>query len=950
MGSDAAARLQFRMLGPLEVTCDGEVLSLGGERQRALLALLLVRANQLVTKERLVDELFAGQPSATALNALRVAVSRLRQTLRTEGVLETKPGGYVLRVPSGELDTKQFEVLCEQARKLIAAGDPAGASDRLREALALWRGPPLADVALIDGVQGEIRRLDELRLSAVLDRIDADLAVGEGVELVGELEALVDAEPFQERLRGQLMRALYRAGRQADALAAYRRMSELMRDELGLEPSRALQGLEQQILLHDPALEVAPREVRQTHDALPAPPTPFLGRRNEIAEVTAMLKDSRVRLLTLTGPGGSGKTRLALRIGELQAARYRDGACFVDFSHVSDPELIAQTICEALGIAEQPSLTPAERLVRWLEKRELLLILDNLEQLAAGAGRLAALLGQCPSLVMLTTSRAPLHLSAEQQYELSGLRDRDATELFITRAHAVAPDANIDAALALDVCDRLDGLPLAIELAAARSKTLSVAELLRRLDQRLPVLTGGPRDAPGRQRTLRATIDWSYELLDQNAQRLFARLAMFTGGCTLAAAEAVCGAQLDVLQSLVDHSLVRSDGERYWMLETIREYARERLELSDEAGQLAAAHADWFTQLLEREGLLAHTPPTRRLHRLLTRESANLRSALAWAAANGEYETMARMAWPLTHYLWIRQGQFDGDERWVELAMVHLDDYPRPIAAGVLGAARSLAWHHGHVEAAVDLSERMLVICRELGDLDGMCDAMMFRDVVALERGDLPGARAIVEEVAAFAREHNLRQLPQALVNLADIAIAQGDLMHARRLCDEALAASEGPESIGGTIALINLAEIANTQARPDEGAALGRQALIAAWNRGDLMTAVWAAIVTTWSLAELGELERAGRLLGATSMFVEKSGASRQRTERVSEERTLQALGGQLDDDQMQALLAQGREMPIETAVLDASRGPQYSSWRRTHIGSEASSARPLDVRSSRP
>ena len=950
MGSDAVARLQFRILGPLEVTCDGERLSVGGERQRALLAVLLVHANQLVTKERLVEELFAGQPSASAVGALRVAVSRLRQALDAEPVLDTQPGGYLLRVGSGQLDVARFEELLEQARGLMATGDASGAAAGLRQALSLWRGSPLADIALVEGVQAEVRRLEELRLSAVMDRVDADLALGAGGELVGELEALVDAEPFQERLRAQLMRALYRAGRQADALALYRRTSELLRDELGLEPSRALQELEQQMLLHDPALEVAPREAQRAHPSLPVPPTPFLGRADEIAELTAMLEGSRVRLLTLTGPGGSGKTRLALRIGEMQAGRYRDGACFVEFSQVSDPELIAQTICDALAIAEQPALTPAERLTRWLKARELLLVLDNLEQLTDGVDQLAALLAECPSVVMLTTSRAPLRLSSEQQYEVAGLGDRDATELFITRAHAVAPDADIDSVVASKVCDRLDGLPLAIELAAARSRALSAAELLGRLDHSLPILTGGPRDAPDRQRTLSATIDWSHQLLDPDAQRLFARLSIFTGGCTLPAAEAVCGAQLDVLQALVDQSLVRSNGERYWLLETIREYARQRLEQSGELETLNADHAEWFAELLTAEKLHEHAPHTPRVHRLLTLEGANLRSAVEWSAGCGNYELLARLASPLTHYVWIQQGQLDVARRWVELAMAHLDDFEPWVAASVVDAARALAWNSGQAQLATELAARVLVMWRELGNLEGECVAMMFRDTEALERGEFASSRAILADVVAFAREHKLRVLPAVLVNLSDIAIAEGDLEAARELCDEALSTCDGPESPDGTIALINLTEIANSEGRPGDGAVFAHQAVVGAWNRGDVLSAVWATIVTAWSLADLGELERAGRLLGAANGFLSDAGANRQRTELVSEERVLRALSARLDDQQIQALLARGRELPIETAILDAARGPQYSSGRRIQSASEGSSARPLAVRSSTP
>jgi predicted ATPase/DNA-binding SARP family transcriptional activator len=920
MGSDAVARLQFRMLGPLEVACDGERLNVGGDRQRTLLALLLVRANELVTKDRLIEELFAGQASASAVNALRVAVSRLRQTLGTEGGLQTQPGGYVLRVAADQLDAEQFEALHDQARALMAAGDPAGAAARLREALSLWRGAPLADVAMVEGVQGEIRRLDELRLSAVMDRIDADLALGAGPELVGELEALVDAEPLQERARGQLMRALYRAGRQADALAVYRRTSGLLRDELGLEPSRGLQELEQQMLRHDPALEVASRAAPEARPSLPQPPTPFLGRRDEIAELTAMLEGSR--LLTLTGPGGSGKTRLALRVAELQGGRYRDGACFVDFSQVTDPELIAQTICDALPIAEHPTLTPSQRLIRWLSERQLLLVLDNLEQLASGVDHLAALNRQCPAVVMLATSRAALRLSAEQQFDVHGMGDRDASELFISRAHAVAPDAKVDRTLARRVCERLDGLPLAIELAAARSKALSAAELLGRLDQRLAVLAGGPRDAPHRQRTLRATLDWSHELLDEDAQRLFARLAVFAGGCTLPAAEAVCGAELDGLQALVDQSLVRSDGERYWMLETIREYARERLEQSREVDQLSADHAEWFAALLTTHKLHEHAPPTAELHRLLSMESANLRDALEWSAAHGEYELLARLASPLTHYVWLRQGQFDIGQRWVDLAMEHLDEYTPWVAGGVLDAARALAWNRGQAKSAVELAERALAIWREVGNLEGVAITMMFRDVLALEDGDTATSIEILQGVAAFAREHNLRLLPSVLVNLADSWIGHGDLEEARQLCEEALASSGGRQSVAGTIALINLSEIANSQDRAADGAAYGGQAALAAWDRGDLLTAAWATIVSAWSLAELGELERAARLLAAGTAFVADAGGGQQRTELVSEQRVRRALAARFDDEQVRALLAQGREMPIEEAIRDAGTG----------------------------
>ncbi len=930
--------MEFRILGPLEVLDGDEIVGVAGQKQRELLAILLLSANQLVSSDRLIDELWGERSPRSGRSALHVRISQLRKALGRGGSqLVTRPPGYVLEVGPEQFDLARFERLVRES----AHAEPAAAAAMLRDALALWRGPPLADVSYEVFAQAAIGRLEELRVAAIEKRIEADLALGRHAELISELGLLVAEHPMRERLRGQLMRALYCCGRQADALTVYRQTVALLRDELGLEPGPELRELERAILQHDPVLVPVwgsslgqPQSAAYAPDArLPSPPTTFVGRARELAEVSGLLRRAETRLLTLTGPGGSGKTRLALRTAELLVDQYRDGAWFVDFSDVTDLELVAPTICQALAVDERPGHTPAERLSVWLKERELLLVLDNFEQLTAGAGVLAELLAACGSLSLLVTSREPLRLAAEQQYDVPVLSDHDATELFVARARAVVPGADIDSVLARELCARLDCLPLAIELAAARSRALSVSEMLDRLDRRLPLLTRGPRDAPRRQRTLRATIDWSYELLNDDEQRLFARLAVFSGGCALPAVEAVCGAELDELQALVDRSLVCSDGERYWLLETIREYGLERLGDSDEFEQLRAAHAEWFAQLMQTENLYTHPPPTARLHRLLVLEYANLRSTLEWAAVRGEYETVARVASPLTHYWWAREGRFEEAERWVGLALAHLDEYPQSLAAHVIIAARALAWQRGRSEAAVELSERALVIWRELGELDGMCDAMMFRDVLALERGDLAGARALREEVTSFAREHNLRQLPLALSNLADVVIAQGNLEEARELCDQALDCSEGPESIAGIGALMNLAEIANWQGRYGDGAALAREALMSARKHGDLVTAVEAATAIAWSLAELGELERSAQLLGATTAFVTHTGVSRQRFDLVCEERTLLALSGRLDEQQIQALRADGRTMPIEDALRDAAMEIPPDGPRATRV-----------------
>jgi predicted ATPase len=370
---------------------------------------------------------------------------------------------------------------------------------------------------------------------------------------------------------------------------------------------------------------------------LPAHTTPFLGRARELAEVTALLRRDDTRLVTLTGAGGIGKTRLALRAAEAVGADYSDGTWFVGFADVTDPVLIALKVCETLGLTEPPDLAPVARLEQWLGERAVLLLLDNLEQLGEGTAVLGQLLAACPSLALLVTSREPLHLAGERQYDVPTLTDSDAIELFVARSQAVAPRLTVDRALVATICERLDSLPLAIELAAARTKALSPTQILARLDRRLELLSGGPRDAPQRQRTLKATIDWSYDLLSAKERRLFARLAVFAGGCTLAAAQGVCQADLDTLQALVDRSLVRSDGERFWMLQTLREYALERLERSGEDNELRRRHHQWFAALIDAEALDVHRLNSENSARQMQsssvreQERENIRSALAWA-------------------------------------------------------------------------------------------------------------------------------------------------------------------------------------------------------------------------------------------------------------------------------------------------------------------------------
>lgn len=526
--------VEFRLLGPLELVRDGRAVAIGGARQRGLLALLLLRANELVTRERLIDGLWGDEPPETAPNSLQVAVHALRKLLGADYIV-THGQGYVLRVEPGAVDLERFERLVERAR----AESPAAAAGTLREALSLWRGPALADLPEAPFARPERERLDELRQAALEQRLEADLTLGRHDELVAELESLVDEQPYRERLQRLLMLALYRAGRQAEALEAYQRARRAFVDELGIEPTPALQELERAILRQDSAL-AAPPALRTN---VPAPLTPLVGRQLELAAATALLRGRDVRLLTLTGPGGIGKTRLAVETALELGADFRDGVCFVDLSPLREPDLVGAQILRALELSEQPGRPAVATLKDALRDRQLLLVLDNFEQVAQSGPLVTELLAGAPEAKSLVTSRAVLHVTGEHEYPLpplalpdpvqrgaEALARNDAVELFTARARAVAPGFRLtaeNARVVAAICVAVDGLPLAIELAAARTRVLSPEEMLERLTERLELLVSGPRDAPERQQTLRATLDWSFELLDAEEQRLYARLAVF---------------------------------------------------------------------------------------------------------------------------------------------------------------------------------------------------------------------------------------------------------------------------------------------------------------------------------------------------------------------------------------------------------------------------------------
>jgi predicted ATPase/DNA-binding SARP family transcriptional activator len=613
--------VRFGILGPLEVRVGtGELIPVGGPRPRALLAAFLLEPGRLISTDRLIDAVYGDRPPQGAANALQAQISRLRRVL-PEIVIEHHPAGYRLVVDPDQVDAHRFTDLAAHGRQ--------------ESALALWRGPALADVP---GFDVERVRLTEQRTAAREDLAEARLARGAPDTAIADLRDLISAEPLRERPHGQLMRALHALGRSAEALAVFADLRARLADELGADPSTELADLHLAVLRADSA----PTPIRP-----PAQLTGFVGRETELVAVADRLRDSR--LVTLVGPGGVGKTRLAIEAaGE---------ACFVELAQSSGS--VAQAILAALRLREAPLLlgppnpAPAlDRLVAALAERDLLIVLDNCEHVLDEAARCAhELLAACPNLRILATSREGLGITGEALYPVRPLPPSSAARLFVDRARSVDPGFAADDTEVRRICVVLDGLPLAIELAAARLRSLSFADIAARLDDRFTLLARGNRVAARRHQTLRAVVDWSWDLLDEPARHLAGRLAVFAGGATREAIDAVCGVPDadDVLADLVDQSLVDDSG-RYRMLATIRLFCLEKL---GPAAGVRRAHAEYFLALAETAD-----PHLRRAEQLgwlarLTAEHDNLQAALHWAAG-ADHALALRLIGALSGYWFLR--------------------------------------------------------------------------------------------------------------------------------------------------------------------------------------------------------------------------------------------------------------------------------------------------------
>jgi predicted ATPase len=587
---------------------------------------------------------------------------------------------------------------------------------------------------------------------------------------------------------------------------------------------------------------------------LPTPANPLVGRKKELIDVVRLLAVERARAVTLTGPGGIGKTRFSLAAATEVTEAFADGVWFVDLSPVREPTLVVPTIAATLGAEVE--------LHEHVGARELLVVLDNLEQVVEAAPELGTLIDACPRLQLLGTSREPLRIAPEREYPLKPLPESPAVELFRQRARAAAANCKVDYELAAQICDRLDRLPLAIELAAARVKVLDPPALLERLDRRLPLLTTRSRDLPERQRTLHSTIAWSYELLPPEEQELFRRLAVFAGGTTLEAVEAVCDGDIDLLEALVDKSLLRRRGERFVMLETIREYALERLDESGEADDLRRRHANFFLELARSANLTMEAEDEQR-HELIIPERDNVRVALEWASAAGEIELGLQLVAALENY-WVTNSQAEG-RRWARELLDAGEELPGILRAEALRTIGNTAIFLGEPEEGTRAYEASLAEYRRIGDVLGIAIMLQRLAVRASRRGEPDAARALADESLDMCRHVAFTKGEAVAVGvLAQIELDAGNEDRGFELLEQSAALAE--ESgfwwwLAGT--LLELSELLLERGRFLEAESRVREALPLVTRMGDRQRTIFALALFARLAAETGEPERAGRLWG---------------------------------------------------------------------------------------
>ena len=908
----------YGLLGPVEVRVGDRAVDLASASQRLVLAMLLLEANRLVPAHRLIDELWGEALPADPSAALRTQISRLRRALGPAGSsLVTADGGYRMSLERRQLDAARFEDALAMAAR--TTGEQGLAI--LDEALGLWRGPALAEFAGRPFARAEAVRLDELRVTARERRAELVLILGPAQDAVADLQAIVAEHPNRERARGLLMQALYQSGRHTDALATFRSWRGHLSEDLGLDPSPALARIEQDILRHAlPTAESVPQRARR---ALPLPVTSFVGRDEDRSAVTGLLGEAR--LVTLHGPGGVGKTRLALEVVSRMAARYRDGICFCDLATIAQTASVARAIATAAGVSERAFRPLDDQLVQALAGREQLLVLDNCEHVADGIAAIAErLLRETRNITVLATSRERLGVDGEHVWPVKPLvaegPGAPATRLFSDRARAADPAAGqdpADSAAIAELCARLDGLPLAIELAAARLPGTTARELAESLQGPLDLLTA-TRRADGRHRSLRAVVDWSYQLLTPPEQRLFDQLSVFSGWFDIGAARAVAaagdgGADLGrLVLHLVDRSLITADRDggpvsgrtaRYRLLETLRDYGLERLR---ERGELDAArgrHARWAAQLVTRAADGLTGPGEAGWSARLDSHIGDLRAAHSWLTGN-DTELSLRMCAELHWYALLRC--HSEVFRWAEVSAAAAAGSSSPFYPQALGSAAWGAVYRGDLEAAEASAQAALDAARSLapitarralqalgdlaiyaGDPDRAADRYMHAYELSMQAGDwLDAAWDGGSAGVALAYGNRLDEASRLASQGWDAAVRSGApsaLALVLAVLGEMTAAIDPGQAGQHLHRAIELAEPANSRlvagfaevclatlhARHGEPATALRyyQQVISKWRQAGTWSPLWVTLRTLIDLlARVGAAREAAVLYGAAA------------------------------------------------------------------------------------
>jgi predicted ATPase/DNA-binding SARP family transcriptional activator len=791
-----SSEIDVRLLGPLEVEVSGQLVRFDGVKQRRLFVVLALRAPGAVSVDELLEALWGDDLPTGAVTALQKQVSRLRQRLGDGPTVRHQATGYALDIDPRAIDAHRFEALLEGARVARGRNDPERAAADLRTALALWRGEALADHRFDEFAQLEIARLEERRLEALEERLAAELAGGADADLVGELQALVAEHPLRERLRAQLMVALYRAGRQAEALETMRTGRSLLVEELGIEPGPELRRLERMILAHDPDL-LADRPGGALAAPLPAPANETIGRAGERAEVSELLMRPGVRLVTLLGPGGVGKTRLALDVGRAVADRFPGGMGHLNLDGVKEAGVLVPGAAAALGVVAATATELGEQLGRVTRRAPALLVLDGIEPFLEDAGLVGELLAAAANLSVLATSRAALRLSAEHIYRVQPLTPPNAAALLVERVNAVHADWGVDDAIVDAICARLDGLPLAIELAADRARMLPPRALLTRLERRLELLTGGPRDLPARQRSLRATLEWSWDALEPGEQVLLGRLTAFEGGASLEGIEAICngesvGSLEPIVSSLLDKtSLLQTDSgkdaePRFSMLDTVREFAAERAADHHDVAAIERRHALYFLEYCEHAAEEAARTDRREGLERLAQERRNIRLAFERLLRAGAVDEALRVAIAFARALpW--DAHVHEVRGWLAQALGAATPAPAPRRASALYWDGQLALSQARLDDARRQLEAALAVAREAGEpaVEAAALTSLGRRAVVVAA---PEAAEICDEaVAAARRVGDPILVADALLIMAGACERAGEWERAGLLAGEAL-------------------------------------------------------------------------------------------------------------------------------------------------------------------